>query len=265
MKQRQINLLNELIEKRNEIFFGGNYNLLIHSVLNTVKLPNLIQFYLTVPNNDLKKSVESNLLKRIEVYKYSSKVYSKIHKELIDCDYSKRQRIRIILYALLPNLKKIYYEDFFDTFYNSKYRNDVKYALKIYKNVANPKRDNILLGDYYQTDNESYLRALLLYGNENILVMNIEKIWSKNPSEYLKNRIIRRLMNNNIEKLEFIEQINPEHFLYVLCNSKKETKEEALIKCYNEISNEIKHFAIYNLSKTGKWKLVENEIKRYIS
>lgn len=265
MKQQQINLLTQLIEKRNDIFLGGNYNLLIHSVLNTIPLSNLIQYYLTVPNNDLKNSVESNLLKRIEAYKYSSKVYSKLHKELIDCDYSKRQRIRIILYALLPNLKKIYYEDFFETFYNSKYRNDVKYALKIYEYVANPKRDNILLEDYNQTDNESCLRSLLVYGNEDILAKNIEKIWSKNPSEYLKNRLVRRLMSNHIEKLEFIEQINPEHFLYVLCNSKKEIEEETLINCYNEISDESKHFAIFNLSKTGKWKLVENIIKRYIS
>lgn len=265
MKQQQINLLNQLIEKRNDIFLGGNFNLLIHSVLNTIQLSKLIQYYLTLPNNDLKASIESNLLKRIDTYKYSSKIYSKLHNELIDCDYSKRQRIRIILYALLPNLKNIYYEDFFETFYNSKYRNDIKYALKIYEDVANPKRDNILLKDYQETDNESYLRALIEYGNEDLLAMNIQKIWLQKPSEYLKNRMIKKLMNNHIEKLEFIEQINPEHFLYILCNSKQETKDEILIKCYNEISDKIKHFAIYNLSKTGKWKLVENEIKRYIS
>ncbi|UUW07244.1 hypothetical protein NLG42_14140 [Flavobacterium plurextorum] len=265
MKKQQINLLNELIEKRNEIFLGGNFNLLIHSVLNTIQLSILIDYYLIVPNNDLKASIESNLLKRIETYNYSSKIYSKLHRELINSDYSKRQRIRIILYALLPNLKKIHYEDFFETFYNSKYQNDIKYALKIYDNVTNTKRDNILLRDYEETDNESYLKAFIEFGNEEILAINIEKIWMQKPSEYLKNRMVKRLMNNHMKRLEFIEQINPEHFLYILCNSRKEVKDETLIKCFSEISDEIKHFAIFNLSKTGRWKLIENEIKKYIS
>lgn len=65
MKKQQISLLNELFERKNKVFLDGNYNILIHSVLNTIQLPQLIDCYLTMPNSELKASVESNLLKRI--------------------------------------------------------------------------------------------------------------------------------------------------------------------------------------------------------
>ncbi|OXB03345.1 hypothetical protein B0A81_18615 [Flavobacterium plurextorum] len=65
MKKQQISLLNELFERKNKVFLDGNYNILIHSVLNTIQLPQLIDCELTMPNSELKASVESNLLKRI--------------------------------------------------------------------------------------------------------------------------------------------------------------------------------------------------------
>ncbi|OXB03344.1 hypothetical protein B0A81_18610 [Flavobacterium plurextorum] len=200
----------------------------------------------------------------METYKNGSKVYSKLYIELKESDYSKRQRIRILLYALLPNLKKIYYEDFFKTFYHSKYQNDIKYALKIYDAVAKPTLDSLLLKDYQQNGNESYLEALAEFGNENLLALNINEIWLQNPSGYLKNKLIKRLMQNHMKQLEFIEQASPEHFLFILCSS-KEASDEAIIKCFNEIADEAKHFAIYNLSRTRRWKLVETEIKKYIA
>ena len=137
--------------------------------------------------------------------------------------------------------------------------------MKIYENVANSKRDEILLKDYCETQNESYLKSLIIFGNEDLLAMNIQKIWLQKPSGYLKNKIVKKLMNNHIKKMDFIESIDPEHFLFILCNSKQVIEDKILMKCFNEISEEIKHFAIYNLSKTGKWNLIEQEVKKYIS
>lgn len=85
----------------------------------------------------------------------------------------------------------------------------------------------------------------------------------QNPSEYLKNKMIKRLLRNHMKQLEFIEQTSPEHFLFILCSS-NEASDESIIKCFNEVADEVKHFAIYNLSRTRRWNLVETEIKKYL-
>lgn len=45
MDYRKIEYLEKLIERRNNIFLGGKYNFLIHSVLNTIDLTELIEYF----------------------------------------------------------------------------------------------------------------------------------------------------------------------------------------------------------------------------
>jgi len=47
----------ELLLNKREDFFGGNYDIYIHSVLNTIKLNSLINFYLKKEDSELKKPI----------------------------------------------------------------------------------------------------------------------------------------------------------------------------------------------------------------
>jgi hypothetical protein len=64
MDPKKLLYLKQLLKKREELLLGVPYNLLIHSILNTIDLEELIRFYLPMTNSDLKKSIESNIIKR---------------------------------------------------------------------------------------------------------------------------------------------------------------------------------------------------------
>ena len=59
---KRIEYIETLLEKRNGIFLGGPYNLIIHSVLNTIDLYVLLDYYLAIHSeSEIRKSIESNI------------------------------------------------------------------------------------------------------------------------------------------------------------------------------------------------------------
>lgn len=85
MDYLRIEYIEKLIEKRNEIFLGGNYNLLIHSVLNTIELCELIDFYLSLKSDtDIRKSIESNIYKRIANLNDCKTIFDQLLQQLDD-------------------------------------------------------------------------------------------------------------------------------------------------------------------------------------
>jgi len=264
MKDNKIEYIETLLSKRDCLGLGGPYNLIIHSILNTFDLGELIDFYLLLPDSELKKSIESNIYKRIGLTLKADSLYNRLYNLLQNVNYNQRQRIRKILMLLLPLLDNIYRKDFFNTFNNSKYSNDVSSALKICSEIWDTDLNTLILNDYLKTKKEMYFKAFLNHGEIESLLPNLEKIWKFEPRNYLKTNIIRKLSKKYIDKFEFIRLVEPEKYLFAMSLSDKDFDNESLVDCLNDISEDLKPFGILSLSRLNKWELIEEEIKKYV-
>lgn len=216
MKKKHLILLKKLIKKKKERFdFDSPYDILIHSVLNNIELKLLIKYYISMEESEIKNSINSNINKRLVLTKNPKNIYSKLYNELESANYVSRQRIRNILFTLLPQLPNLYYEDYFNTFYYSKYSNDKKSAISIYEKVSNPKHHEIILKDYFEYNNEIYLRALINDKAVKILSLNIEEIWLAEPRSYLKRMLIFLLHQNHLSVLNFLKIKDTSHYLFL--------------------------------------------------
>ena len=69
MKDKKLEYIEILLKKREDVFLGGSYSLIIHSILNTFDLIELIDFYLPLTDTKLKRSIESNITSVFCLYK----------------------------------------------------------------------------------------------------------------------------------------------------------------------------------------------------
>jgi len=262
--EKKIQYVEDLLIKREKVFSGGSYNLLIHSVLNTINLNKLVLYYLTLHDSTLKRSIESNIYKRFELVKRPKVQYENLVKILENADYRKRQKLRKLQFALLPRLNKLYYQDFFNTYYFSNYINDISAALKICDKVWDDSLNELILKDYLNTGYELLLKLFLDYGNLNQLLLHIDKIWQWNPSNYLKIKIVRKVSPKNIDKLSFLRHEEPEKYLLGLSISEKKISDEIITDCFNDITSDMIPYGLLSLSKLKKWDLIEKEIIKHI-
>lgn len=264
MQRKHIELLEKLITAKKERFvMDPPFDILIHSILNKITLNKLIKYYIIMEESDLKNSVLSNISKRLLTVRSPKKTYALFYSMLEGSPYIRRQRIRNILFTLLPFLGKLYYEDYFTTFYYSKYSNDKKSAISIYREIAHQKHHGTILLDYFNSQNQIYLRALIIDNAIEILVANIEDIWNTDPSSYLKRMLILLLCPKNSATLGFIELKDPHHFLFLKCSLQNVTT-ESLIRTYSEVPFAQKHFSLYNMSSKVSWEFMETEILKYV-
>jgi hypothetical protein len=265
MKKKHLILLAQLIKKKKEDFsFDSPYNILIHSILNNIELNQLINHYLDMKNTDIKNSVNSNISKRLVTADDSEKIYAKFHGQLESSPYIRRQRIRNILYELLPTLADVYYEDFFNTFYFSKYSNDKKCAISIFQKISDKRHHEIILQDFFDSGNEIYLQALIDDDAYEILSSKIEEIWDSDPSSYLKRNLILLLHENYSGSFDFLRIKDSKHYHFMQCNERRFNIKEVL-RSFEEIPEKEKHFAIFNMSKKVSWNTLEKEILRYLN
>lgn len=264
MKDKKFEYIEILLKKRDDVFLGGSYNLIIHSILNTFDLVELIDFYLPLSDSELKRSIESNIYKRVVLTQKPDNLYNILLEHLQETDYFQRQRIRKILMVLLPLLDQIYKRDFFNNFYNSKYSNDISSALTICSEIWDNNLNAMILNDYLKTGKEIYLKTFLQHGEIENILPHLDQIWEFEPSNYLKMDIIRKLSKNHIDKFEFIRQVEPEKYLLAISLSDKVFDDETLVACLNDITEDLKPYGILSLGRLKKWELIEEEIKKYV-
>lgn len=265
MESIKIQCIDDLIEKRKELRNGWPYNLVIHSVLNTIELYELIEYYIiSHSESEIRKLIESNIYKRV-VYEYQhEELFDKLLQRLEYADYFQRQRIRKIILLILPFLNISYKYLFFNIFYKSKYIYDVISALSICSELWKDSFNDMILGDYLNKKNEVYLKTFLLYGDIIYTLPYLQNIWNFNPSNYLKIILIKALSKEHIEVFEFLRIIEPDKYLLAISYSNKCFDDDFILNCYNEIDKDLKPYGLMSLGRLKKWNLLENEIKKFV-
>lgn len=257
-------MLLDLKSKKEDISqIGQPYDILIHAVLNTINLYELILVYINDNIIEVKPSIYSNIEKRINTINDTEKIYENLKFILENgVDYHKSQRIRKVLEILLSKLDNDYKYDFFNTFFNSKYSNDKKSAVD-YIQYAKLNITKELLIEYLNSRNTKFLQPLLNRKNIIFLAENVEEIWHSDLPFFYKEQIIELLSKSKFKYLQFIE--SKEIDMYILaCLINKKIKPKDAIMLLSKVPEEKRHFSIFNISKKSDFKDIESEINKYI-
>jgi len=240
------------------------FNILIHSVLNTVALEKLVTIYLENGFPEIKQSLFSNIEKRVYECVNAENIYEDIKCILENgVDYQKSQRIRKVLEILLSRVPNNYKYDFFNTFFYSIYSNDKKCALK-YIDYARKEINDELLSEYLSSANNKYLIPLLNKKNIDLLAKNVQEIWALKPYFFCKKQIIELLSKTKFNQLEFLKEKELDLYLLACLVANKITPKNA-VKLLSEIPISKRHFSIFNLSKELRFESIEREIRKYVS
>ncbi|MDM1415773.1 hypothetical protein HX057_16860 [Myroides odoratimimus] len=266
MHYQQEQLLRELIvlkEEANDTITEHPYDILIHSVLNTIELENLITYFIKGSPKEFRNSIDSNISKRIISIKNPEELYEQLKESLKDnSEYFQNVRTRNIMENLLDVLDTRYKIDFFYTFFNSKYSIDKKRAIN-YIEFIDEDLGELLLSFILEGNYIKYLDYLINMKYEHILIKNIDVIWTLELWNSHKRKIVELLAPKYFNELLFLQENDYQLHLYNLLVNGKISHLEA----YNLLENielESRHFVLLGLSKELSFKEVSEGIEKLI-
>lgn len=253
--------IDKIFEKKDEAYDGKPYKYLIHVVLNTICFNELLEEYLIIKDSYLKRSIEYNVIKRVEEFVNKESLYNTLYKKIETSDYKVRQRIRKIQFTLLPFLDKEFTEDFFYTYFNSRYINDIKSALLISGKVWNNYIENLILKEYNKSKDSLLLKTLIKNGDPRSILPILDTLWYSIEENYLKIEIIKRYGKEYNKMFDFLRILEPDKYLLVQVESKNKKE---ILNCYNNLTEESKVFGLLKISSISEWTFIENELKKYL-
>ncbi len=256
-------LFSLLRKKEKETSIEHPYDILIHSVLNTIDFEDLVNYHIENEFTEFKSSIFSNIEKRVSTFYELEKMYKSL-KELLrtDVSYHKSTRIRIVLELLLQQLTDDYKTDFFNTFFYSKYLHDNKAALR-YLSFAETDITEILLDHFFVSGDKSYLIILLKKENANLLAYNAEDIWLMGLSPFYKKRLIEICAFQDFKNFKFLKETDYEFYILLLL-IRNEIKPSKIMSEIGKMPDEKQHFALLNFSKWIDFSYIEKKVKKYL-
>lgn len=243
--------------------FEHPYDILIHAVLNTIDYQSLVKLYINDDERNLRSSLFSNIEKRSTQEYGFEEVYEFLKFDLESgVDFRKSQRIRKVLELLVPELDEIYREDFFRTFFYSKYSADKASSVKYLGDITDEIKEK-LMSEYLSSGNLVFLTPLLKPEYSDLLAECVEGIWDSHIFFSTKRRLIDILAKTHLTSLKFLEKIEYDLYLVSLLISKQITPDLA-VKQLKKVEKEKRHFALYNISKEVDFQNLEQEINKYV-
>ncbi|WP_254527943.1 MULTISPECIES: hypothetical protein [unclassified Sphingobacterium] len=265
MKNNQRDLLLKLYDqKSNGLFYENSpFDILIHSILNTINFESIINLYFNNSLQELNSSILSNLRKRVDSEFHLDKIYENL-KEIIEnnSDFRQSQRLRIIAELLIQNLPNEYKSDYFNTYFYSKYINDKKASLK-YLQYSKKNVVSDLLNTYLNTNNRVFLNAILKQKNRKILLKNFNKIWSSELPFHYKKQLINCIKPVNKEIYDLIKTHDGDMYFHLKLLNNTITNADLLDKI-NTNSGQKQLFYIWQASKYLEFDTLEESIKQLI-
>lgn len=262
-EQRKMLLI--LNSKKAENYYTSHpFNILIHSVLNTISLTKLIRVYIDNELKELKDSIFSNIKNRLSSFDKVEEIYEELKYILQNTmDYYKSQRIRKVLEVSILYLDKVYKSDFFNTFFYSKYLNDKKSAIPFFEFLTVPVT-NDLLNEYTNSKDITYLKPLIKEEYTEFICVNISKIWDVNLPFYLKKQIIELLYINKFQYLVFLKTTEPDLFLLAsILKGEIGTKE--ILELLSNVSEDKQYFSLLHASRKIDFENIKDIIEKYLS
>lgn len=261
--EEKLKLIAKIQEVDQDGYLGKPTGLLVHGILNTIDIFNLIRLYIgTGFQNNL---IRSNIFKRLPEEDEIKEIYDYIFDLLKQSNYRDRIRLRPILEILISELSETSQLEYFTYFYNSKYVYEFNAALRITNLIWNDFIQDILIERFKETQNLKILSLLLDRLQGEPMFEIIRSTWSLDTPNWLKAKFVRKFKGAALEHILFLKDIDPNNFLVLLRHSGNNFSNEMLIDIYEKVSDKYKPFAIWNLGKLGKWEIIKNYMEDYLS
>lgn len=259
-------IIKELIEKKT-CMTKILYHTLMSSVLNTIDIFSLIDYVIYEDcNSCMYNSVVSNVENRLELrhnINYND-VFDYLLEKLCDANYYKRQRIKKLLLVIVKYMDRDYIYAFFDLFYKSKYKYEVRAAMSISKYIWDDSFNKIAIECYLEYKDDYLLEIFMKNGNVECLSKYLERVWDVGPTSYLKKNIIEQLCPKYFDQFKFLKDVEPEKYLMAISYSDQKINDDEILECFNKISDDKKHYGLLSLGRIGRWDIVKNEIEKYL-
>ncbi|MPM68248.1 hypothetical protein SDC9_115179 [bioreactor metagenome] len=223
----------------------------------------LIDYYLSLnSDSDIKKSIESNIYKRVAIPYECKSVFDYLIQRLDESEYKERQRIRKILLITIPHLNKPDKILFFNTFFRSRFAYDVESALSICDQIWEDSFNNIILEGYLRSGNERFMTTFLKFGNVEFAIPYLQQIWSLTPSNYIKTRLIILLCKLDFDSFAFLKDVDPEKYLMFISYSDKTIDDKDIMQYLNKLDVDHRPFGLMSLGRMKRWDILKKEIKK---
>ncbi len=263
----KLEIINNLIDKSKKDQLGFNpQNILIHSIYFTINFNDLVNLYIHTENPDIRQTLNYHLSKRIKDKNINKKVlYNKLFRIIKKMPYNQHQKIRFLLSNFIKELPKKYIQQYYNYFSSTGYAYDLSAALKVSNLVWNIEFDQVYVDKYIETCDVRYLNSVLDNGQSYVIYKNLHEIWDDDyPPDYIKNKILRKISSDHIDKLGFLKESEPDKYLYALAFSSIEIADDVIIELYEKLNNTQKSFGLWCIGKIGKWNILRKYIKEYI-
>ena len=264
--KEKISTIEKLLKKGNMTEIGESI-FLIHAVLFTIDIDNVINLFIKTKDSSLKASLEYHLSRRLKDESLNLKtIFTKLLRKALKVDYSTHQRIRKLLSIFIRSLPLKYRQKYFNYFSSTGYVNDLSAALKISDTVIwDTQFDQYFIQQFLDTGNEKYLDAVLRNGNAESFINYIDKIWEYEfLNNRLKSKIIRKIAPSNLQCLAFLEDVEPDKYLYAVSMSNKRITDNDAENLFNKLNKEQLSFGLWCLGKLGKWEILKKYLYQYV-
>jgi hypothetical protein len=258
----RFDLINQLSDVQSQDLTGKPTGLLIHAILNTIDLFDLVKFYIhEIPDN---QTISRNILKRLPAYSEPNEVYDYVFEQLRMSSYVNRLRFRKILDILIEIVDETRQQEYFTFFSNSNYRYEIKAAIKITGMIWSDELATRFLRNYKETGNSDILEVLIANLEHDQFITLAKSVWTQELPNYLKPKLINRVKGWPLQDVEFVKYSDPGNFIVLARYLNEAIEDEILLDCFDRTPEKYKPFAIWNLGRLGKWQLIIDPIRQFI-
>jgi len=240
--------------------------IVLHSLFNciTEEEISILYFYYAKENPDLKRTIESYILKRTT--NEPKRNFAKIGKILLS-DYPKKefreqQSIRKFLSQFIRTMPLPIIKEYFDLLIDSDRKWDRHQANNVADLLWNDEVERKLIDNFLKFEDDYSLLPLIKSLDPIDLGEFISSIWSKDfPSAKLKSQIVKKIANSKFDDLVFLEDIDPTYYLHAITIRRETISDVLITKLQKNLKEENKYYLIWCLSLTRDFKLITKYLK----
>ncbi|MGX7686029.1 hypothetical protein ACWA1C_02595 [Flectobacillus roseus] len=241
------------------------FYIVLHSLFNCLTESEIQMLYFQYAKGipALKKTIESYIVKRStnEPKRQFNKVAITLLKEYADQDYQTQITTRTFLAQFIRTLPLSTVQTYFDTLILSERKFDRHRANEVADLILTDEIKGQLIDIFYKYKDEYSLLPLVDNLSSEELYVIIEKVWTKDfPSPRLKNSILKKISNLEIDYFSFLKEMDISYYLQILNLKQIDISDIEISKLVKTANQENKYYLLWTIGMTGKW----NQTIKYI-
>lgn len=240
---------------------------IIHSLLNclTEEEITFLYFDIAIRKKSLKKSIESYVAKKTSnkpkrTFDRTAKILLKKYPKQ---SYREQLITRTFLSNFIQSLPKSTIKIFFDLLINSERKVDRQKANGVAHLIWDDEVEGHLRANLRKYNDEESLIPLVINLKEKDLCDLAQDLWNTDfPQPRIKNLITKRVENEPLDRLKFLETVDPSYYMQILNKKGKRIGRKTIARLLKTVNEHNRNYIIWCLGLTGDWSLVTKQLRK---